>query len=283
MRGEKGKLVCVWSPILQGEGCSTLACSIGIGLHHQSDKKVLIVNKSDSICSMERFVEKDIEIKYSMDNLKIFNSGIRADHILAYATQINTDLYMIAGARFDKRITGESKEFERLFIERCLEGFELVIVDVGKGTSVENKLYLDIADNIISVITPNEIAVDQLFKDSSMQTELDYFTNKKTVNIINKLYNDWEIGSVVSRYKRKYSLCKTFGLNYNGDLLNACCTDRKFYSFFMKKLKGIKSDYMQQLNEICSFIANELSIEKKVNESVKQGSLPKMFRKISIY
>jgi MinD superfamily P-loop ATPase len=218
-----------------------------------------------------------------MDNLKIFSTGIRVDHIITYATQIKTDLYMIAGARLDKGITGGNKEFDRHFIDSCLEGFDIVIVDVGKGTGVENKLYLDSADSIISVITPNEIAVDQLFNDSTMKTALAYYTNKKTVNVINKLYSGWETGSVVSRYKKRYSLCKPLGLNYDGDLLNACCADRNFYSFIMRKLKGIKNDYMQQLNDICSFIISELSIEEKSNESIRQGSLTKRFHKISIY
>lgn len=283
MRGEKGKLVCVWSPVLHGEGCSTLACSIGFGLHHQSGKRVLIVNKSNSISSIEQFIEKDIEIKYSIDNLIIFNTGIRTDHILTYATQINTGLYIIAGSRLDKGGTEENKEFDRLFIDRCLEGFDLVIADVDTGVKEKNRLYLDRADNIISVITPNEIAIDHLFKDTALQTALHYFADEKTVHVINKLHSSWEINSVVNRYKSRYSIYKTFGLNYEGDLLNACCMDKSFYSFFMKKINCRKCDYMQQVNDICSFIVSELSIEEKANEGILHGSLLKRFRRISLY
>lgn len=282
MRGEKGKLICVWSPVLHGEGCSTLACSIGFGLHNQSDKRVLIVDKSNSISSIKKYVEKDFEIKYSMDNLKIFNAGIRTEHIVTYATQINTGLYMIGGSNLDKGIIGVNKEFERLFLDSCLEGFELVIADMGMGTTEENRLYLDQADRIVSVVTPNEIAVDQLFEDSALHTALDYFVDEKTIKVVNKLYNRWEPDSVVGRYKSRYSIKKTFGLYYDGDLLNACCMDRSFYSFFMNHINYRKNEFMQQLYDICSFIANELSIKEKINERMIPGSLINRFRRISL-
>ncbi|HYF75009.1 MAG TPA: hypothetical protein VD757_00365, partial [Candidatus Nitrosocosmicus sp.] len=130
MRGIKGKLICTWSPVLHGEGASTLACSVGFGMQFYSGKKVLIVNKSNSSSHMEKYVDKDIEIKYSMDNLRIFSTGIQTDHVLTYATQVNKELYMIAGSRFNKAITGEPGDFDRLFLDRCLEEFDIVVADI---------------------------------------------------------------------------------------------------------------------------------------------------------
>ncbi len=283
MRGEKGKLVCVWSPVLHGEGCSTLACSIGLGAHHISGRRVLIVNKSNSISGMESFLEKDMQIKYSMDHLKIFGTGIRADHILTYATQVNTELYMLAGARLDKEITGENEEFERLFISSCMEAFDLTIVDMDTGLREKNNLYLDSADKIVSVITPNEIVLDKLFRAAALKPALNYFTGSRTLHVINKLHSSWETKSVLSRYNSRYSLFHTFGLDYDGELLNACCTDRAFYSFLMKKLNGRKKGYIKQLNDICSFIAGELSMGEKSAESSSYGAPHKRFRRISLY
>ena len=283
MRGARGKLICIWSPVLHGEGCSTLACSIGVGMHHFSGKKVLIVNKSNSTSHMEKYVEKDIEIKYSMDNLKIFNTGIRTDHILTYATQMNTGLYMIGGSRFNREITKENTDFDKLFVDRCLEGFDLVIVDVDTGVREENKLYLDQADNILAIFTPNEIVIDELFHQPAMQGVLNFFTDKKTVSIINKLYDGWDTGSVTSRYKSKYSLSRAFGLNYDGDVLNACCMDKNFYSFLMKEIKRGKDGYVKQLNDICSFMVSELCKEESTSDSIRYGSLFKRLLRSSLY
>jgi hypothetical protein len=283
MRGAKGKLICVWSPVLHGEGCSTLACSLGFGMQFFSGKKVLIINKSNSTSYMEKYVEKDIEIKYSMDNLKIFNTGIKTEHILTYATQVNTGLYMIAGSRLDKEITKENKDFDRHFIDRCLEGFDIVVADMDTGIREENKLFLDRADNIIAVVTPNEIIMEELYENPGMSGILDYFTNEKTVIIMNKLYDGWEISKVIGKFKSKYSLPKTFGLNYDGDVLSSCCTDKNFYSFLMKEIKREKNEYVRQLAEICDFLVDALYMEKYSVDNLKNGGLFKRLLRSSLF
>lgn len=283
MRGEKGKLVCIWSPVLHREGCSTLACSIGFGMQYFTGKKVLVVNKSNSVSHMEKYVEKDIEIKYSMDNLKIFNTGIRTEHILTYATQVNEGLYMIAGSRLNKSITKENTYFDGLFIDRCLEGFDLVVVDIDTGVRDENRLYLDNADSILAVTTPNEIVIDGLYHNHEMNEALNYLRSGKTVSIINKLYEDWDISRVVDRYKSRYSLSNSFGINYDGDVLIACCTDSDFYSFLMREIKRDKNAYVKQLTAICEFLVRQLNMENKAAESMRYRNIFKRLLRSSIY
>lgn len=283
MRGSKGKLICIWSPVLHGEGCSTLACALGFGIQNLSGKKVLIVNNSNSTSHMEKYVEKDIEIKYSMDNLKIFNTGIRTEHILTYATQVNTSLYMIAGSRFNKEITRENKDFDRLFIDKCLEGFDIVIADMDTGVREGNRLYLDQADNIIAVFTPNEIIMDELHQYTGMSEILDYFTNEKTISIINKLYDGWETKRVTGKFESKYSLNKSFGLNYDGEVLYSCCTDNDFYSFLMREIKREKNGYVKQLVDICDFLIDALYMERNAMNIIRNGSVFKRFLRSSLF
>jgi hypothetical protein len=283
MRGETGKLVCIWSPVLHGEGCSTLACSIGFGLQYCSGKRVLIVNKSNSSSHMEKYLEKDIEIKYSMDNLKIFNLGIKSEHIQTYATQVNTGLYMIAGARLDRKISKENIEFDRLFIERCLESFDIVIADLDTGVREENRLYLDKAEKIIAVFTPNEIVIDELYQFPELRKTLGYFKNEKTVSLINKLYEGWDAAGILHRYKSRYSLSNVFGLNYDGDVLNACCADKDFYSFLIKEMKRDRNGYANQLIDICEFLVGELYMENTTVESGRHGNKFKRFLRSSIF
>lgn len=283
MRDVKGKLICIWSPVMYGEGCSTLACGIGIGLQYFSGNKVLIVNTGNSANHMERYVEKDIEIKYSMDNLKMFNNEIRTEHILTYATQINQDLYMIAGSRLSRDITNENNEFDKAFLQKCLTGFDLVIADLNIGIMNENRLYLDQADIILAVITPNEIVIDELYDNHGTQDILRYFRDEKTVNIINKLWDGWETVSVIGRYKSRYSLSNIFGLNYHGDIINACCTDKNFYSFLMKEIKGEKNIFVKQLNEICGFLIESLHMERSTADRKKYGDILKRFLRSSVY
>jgi len=232
---------------------------------------------------MEKYVEKDIEIKYSMDNLKIFNTGIRAEHILTYATQVNTGLYMIAGSHLTKDITKENIDFDRLFIDRCMEVFDIVIVDMDTGVREENKLYLERADNIIAVFTPNEIIIDEMYRYSARHKAYEYFTAGKTISVINKLYEDWETGKVLGRYKSKYSLSNIFGLNYDGDVLNACCADKNFYSFLMKEIKCEKNSYVKQLTDICDFMIEALFMENINSGKPRYVNIFKRLVKSSLY
>lgn len=282
MRGAKGKLICIWSPMGHGEGCTTLACGIGFSVQHHSGKRVLIVNRSSSASPMEKYVEKDIEIKYSMDNLNIFNRELKTEHILTYATQINKELYMIAGSRLKRNITGGNNEFDKIFIEKCLTGFDLIIADIDTGVRDENKLYLDMADIVLSVFTPNEIVIDELHDNPGIRDALGYFTNAKSVSIINKLYDGWETSRVIGRYKSRYSLSDTFGLNYDGDILNACCTDRNFYSFLMKELKRDKNIFVRQLDEICRFLIGRLCLGSNSAHRMSNENVFKKFLKIGI-
>jgi len=283
MRNEKGRLVCVWSPLLQREGCSTLACSLGFGLHRRSAGKVLIVDRSGSISGISSFLEKDIEIRYSTDNLKIFGPGVRSDHIKAYGTQVGTELYMLAGSRLEKGHESGDCEFDRNFIGSCLEGFDLVIADVGAGMTERKGLYLDSADCIISVCTPDEAMLDRLFRGAVPPSALGYFSGEKTVHAFNKLHNSWEVHSLVGRYRRRYGLKKAFGFEYDGDLLNACCSDRKLYSFLTGRSGDRSCIYMRQLDAICSFVAGELSLAEKHTGAGSAGGLLNRLRRISLY
>ena len=283
MRGEKGKVICVWSPLQQGEGCTTIACSLGFGLHFRSGVRTLIVNKSNSIAGMERFLEKDIKIKYSIDNLKVFNEGIKPSHIVTYATQINSGLHMLAGPRLDKEITGVGTEFDRFFLDGCAEGFELTIADLGTGITPDKLAYLEYADLIIAVVTPNEIIMEQLFSSSDCQAALGYFTENKAAVVVNKLCSDWDASSVAGRYRKLFSLDGVYGLDYDGNLLNACCIDRKMYSFFMNRFSSRKYEYMQQLNMLCGFVEEKLGIIGNYDEVELSASLFSRFRKISLY
>jgi hypothetical protein len=151
------------------------------------------------------------------------------------------------------------------------------------GVREENKLYLDRADNIIAVFTPNEIIMDELYQYQGLREVLDYFTDEKTVSVINKLYEGWETSKVIGKYISKYSLSKTFGLNYDGDVLNSCCTDNDFYSFLMKEIKREKNEYVKQLVDICDFLIDALYMEKNTANSIKNRGIFKRLLRSSLF
>lgn len=262
MRGGKGKLICVWSPVLHGEGCSTLADAIGFGLQLLTDKKVLIMNCSGYLSYMERFVERDIEIRYTLDNLKIFGERLQTEHIHTYATRINSNLFMIAGSRIDKTITREGKGFDSVLIDRCLEGFDVVVVDLSTGIREDNYQYLERADHIIAVITPNEIMLEELFSSQQHEAVRTCLLNRaKTTVILNKLYEDWALQEQISKFKRHFGFEQVLGVCYDGDALKACCQERNFYSYLYSGMKHSENMFIQQVAEVCEYLIERLNIE----------------------
>lgn len=283
MRGEKGRLICVWSPLLQGEGCSTVACTMALALQHRTGGQVLLADRSSSISGISSYIENDIEIRYSIDDLKIFGQGIRAEHVKTYGTRVNNELYMLAGSRLERGKDTEDSEFDRRFLDSCLEGFDLVVADIGAGMSGRKKLYLDRADCIVPVLSPNEVIIDKLLGGALTQETLEYFRGKRTVHIINKLHGSWQVHSVLGRYRSMYGMAAPFGFEYEGDLLKACCMERKLYSYFSRCFRNKSCEYMRQLDTACSFIAGRLSLDEGYEETAVAGGLISKLRRISLF
>jgi hypothetical protein len=146
------------------------------------------------------------------------------------------------------------------------------------GAREENRLFLEHADRIVAVVTPNEIILDELHKNPSMKGIYDYFSNSKAIHVVNKLYEGWDAGRVTARYRSRYSMDTVFALNYDGDVLNSCCTDRRFYSFLIKELKREKNEYAKQIAHICSFLTEELCMEKDIRDSIKYRKFRSLLR-----
>jgi len=268
----KGRLVCVWSPLLHREGCTTTAIAAGLLLHCYTGKKTLILDKGNSLSRMEAYIAKDIEVKYGLDNIKVFDSSIRTEHIDAYATQISKGLYMLAGSRLDREITGEGGSFEGQFLERCLEGYELVVADLDTGVREESRLYLDAADAIIAVTVPNDVLLSRIFERPGMEDDKRYIKDEKAIVVFNKLYEGWDICRLVDKLKRKYGIENAFGVVYDGNVLNACSLSLNFYSFMQEEMKKRKPGYIMQMTEICSYISDMLNLKEEPEKTVSRQS-----------
>lgn len=277
MRGMQGKLITVWSPGLHGMGTSTVTDAVGFAMQYLTDKKVLILNQCGRLSFMERFVEKDIKIKYTMDNLKIFDTSISAEHIYTYATSINENLYMVAGSRFERDITKEDKHFAEILLSRCLEAFDIVVVDTNTGIREDNLPFLDKADSIIAVVTANEIMLDDLLEASKSSHIKEYLYGGKALVVVNKLYDGRSMDRELRSINKKYDFEASFGLNYNGDVFDACCRRRQFYSFMMDELAREKAVFGSQVTDICDYLIERLYLSREVEKPHKRSAFMNLF------
>ncbi len=261
MGKQSGRLIAVWVPGNHGAGGSTIADGIGIGMQYRTKLKTLIVNFSGKWSYMERFLENDINIKYSMDYFKSFGHVIDQNHISIFSTQINDKLSIIPGAKLETYPNQENGEFEKLLLEKCLEGYDFVIADTTTGIKASNQALLNRADIIIAVMTPNEIMLDDISNELGKAEILRYLHDTKTIPVFNMMGYKSNIEKELKRLSEKYSFEACFGVNTDDDVFEACCKSRKMYTYMMKGLENGVSGFPMQIDELCMLITQALGFE----------------------
>ncbi len=254
----KGKLITVWVPGNHGAGGSTVADGIGIMLQHFLGLKTLIVNFSGKRSYLERFLQNDVDVSYSIDYLKSFGSNIEMHEINTFATKLNDRLSIIAGSAL-RDGSGADNGFNEILLDRCLEGFDFVIADVEAGFKEGNKLFLNRADVLVAVMTPNEIMLDDIFNEIINIPICSYLNHDKTIPVFNMMYENG--ARELKRLIYKYGFKSAFGLEYDIKVFNACCKDRKLYSFIKESLKRDTDGFVEQMDELCVLISERLGLD----------------------
>jgi cellulose biosynthesis protein BcsQ len=260
MRGKKGSLIAVWVPGNHGAGGSTIANAIGITLQHISDKRTLIVNMGSQKNYLEQYLKNDVDVRFSMDYLRSFNMDLSAEHIKTYATNINDLLCILPNCRISSGITRVDEGFYQKFIQKALEAYELVIVDLETGINNENQMFLHNADMILAVMNENELMLKEIFKSSEAIRK--YVNSDKTIPVFNGLHMTRGEVHTLKRYNDRLGLNSSFGIFFDIKANKAACCEGKLYSFLKKELNKRSSNVpmVEQLKELSGIIAEKLII-----------------------
>lgn len=262
MRKNNNKLIVTWVPGNHGAGGSTIANAVGIAMQHLTDKKTLIVNYGSTKSYMERYLENDLEMRFSMDYLKSFGECITSEHIKTYATPINEMLYIIPNSKISSDIARVGEKFNELFIDEALKAFDFVVLDIETGMNKEKEMFLRKADFILAVSTSNEIMLDELFGNTCDPMITKFLTDSKTFCLFNLFDEHEDIEKKLKYLNKKYGLESSFGISYDRHAYKAACVDRKFYSFMKKHFDIQKNNaYLpEQVKELCGIITEKLYI-----------------------
>ena len=260
MRDKKGSLIAVWVPGNHGAGGSTIANSIGITLQHITDKRTLIINMGSPRNYMEQYLKNDVDARFSMDHLRSFNMNISAEHIKIYASGINDLLYILPNCRITREMSKVEEGFYQRFLEKALEAYEIVIVDLETGLNRENEMFLSHADVILAVMNENEIMLRELFESS--KTIREYVKNDKTIPVFNGLHCAGGELKTLKRYNNRLELNSSYGVCFDIAANKAACCEGKLYSFFKKELNKKSSNIamIEQIKELSCIIADKLFI-----------------------
>jgi cellulose biosynthesis protein BcsQ len=279
MMKQNGRLITVWVPGNHGAGGSTVADGIGIGMQYLIGMKTLIVNFSGKWSYMERFLENDISIKYSMDYLKSFGQAIDFNHINTFSTQINNKLSIIPGTKLQSCGDEDDRKFEKCLLQRCLEGYDFVIADITTGIRDDNKALLDMSDIIIAVMTPNEIMLDDIVNELGKTQILKYLRDSKTIPVFNMMGYKNNIERELRRLSVKYDFEACFGINTDDSVFEACCKDKKMYTYMMNGLEKGTEAFPKQIEELCVLIAEKLGIVGYDSENTGASLIKRLFRR----
>ena len=260
MRNKKGSLIAVWVPGNHGAGGSTIASSIGITLQHITDKRTLIVNMGSPRNYMEQYLKNDVDARFSMDHLRSFNMNISAEHIKIYATSVNDLLYILPNSRITREMSMVEEGFCQRFLEKALEAYDIVIVDLEAGSNLENQIFLDHADIILGVMNQNEIMLKELFESS--KTIREYIKHDKTIPVFNGLNCAGEELKTLKRFNNRLELSSSYGVCFDIEANKAACCEGKLYSFFKNELNKKSSTIVmvEQIKELSCIIAEKLFI-----------------------
>ena len=260
MRDNKGSLIAVWVPGNHGAGGSTIANSIGIALQHITDKKTLIVNMGSPRNYMEQYMKNDVDVRFSMDYLRSFNMDLSTEHIKIYASGVNDMLYILPNCRITREISMVEDGFYKRFLEKALEAYEIVVVDLETGLNKENQMFLNNADIILAVMNENELMLKELFE--SNETIREYINNDKTIPIFNGLHCTGEEVKTLKRFNNRLGLNSSFGIYFDIKANKAACCEGKLYSLLKKELNKKNSNVhlVEQMKELSYIIAEKLFI-----------------------
>lgn len=260
MREKRGKLIAVWVPGNHGAGGSTMANAAAITLQHITSYKTLLVNWGSSRNYMEQYLKNDVEFRFSLDHLKSFDLALQAEHIRTYATAINESLSVLPNCRFTYDLSKVASGFDALFIERALEAYELVVIDVEAGVTASNRFILDQADVILAVMNENIIALEDLYYTNDIIRS--YLNKDNAFAVFNGLHAENNERKQLRVLNGRLGLKSCWGISYDIKANKAACFEGRFYSYFKNVLDSSKASESMpaQIQELCSIIAEKLFI-----------------------
>lgn len=241
----QGKLITVWNPLSTKDGSTTIACGLGISIHMKSEQKVLIVNADNKYVRLENYIDRDIPLKYSLDNLKGLKTNVQARDISVFSTQISEGLHLLSGTALGEPL---SYDFITKFIEQSRLSFDYIVVDIGTGSYEGTQQFLDDADITVSVLTASDILLGQLKLPTSKEL-LNRLEDKKNLVVLNKAFTE--------NIQDEIKLVERFGLYpeavfpMSTEIYKKCHIDRQFYSYIYGNLNKQKAENF--INELGFF------------------------------
>ncbi|HBY19500.1 MAG: hypothetical protein A2Y24_03615 [Clostridiales bacterium GWE2_32_10] len=242
---KQGRIIVVYGSCLHGAGASTVAFSLGVVIQQVTSKKVLVVNLDNEMSCLERFIEGDIEIKHSLDNIKIYEENLKPEVIENHSDIINENLYLISKSKKGKT----SNEFVDKLIQSGKRKFDFIVIDAGNSP---NEKLLQGADIKMHISEYNKLILSDV---------VNKVKNDDTIIVFNKFPLEYSSEMTIANVVKKYNITnEIFIINYDVDMFTDACERRSLYSFIIKNI-GSKNLFINNMLEIALHVASKCKVK----------------------
>ncbi|HCC07662.1 MAG TPA: hypothetical protein DEP72_05835 [Clostridiales bacterium] len=243
------KVISVYGSYLHGAGVSTMALSLAIVMQQITDKKVLVINLDNERSLLEKFIERDVEIKHSIDDIRIYEEKLKPEVIENHVDMINDNLFLISKSKTGKT----SLKFVDKLIDIAKKKFDFIIIDTGNNP--DDNLLRN-ADISIYVSEYNELTLDNTVKT---------IKDDKTVIVFNKFPNEYSSNLTTINFKKNHNIKnQVFTVNYDESVFTEACEKRNIYSFLIKNLNS-KNIFINDIFKITVHAAEHSKVKVQKN------------------
>lgn len=250
----KGKLVVVWNGVEHPTGSTTVAVALATALSWTAFKKVLIMSINNT-SDVSEYIKDDIVVKHSLDNLVFLGDSMTKHSIKMHSTSVNEKLDMIKGYQLDSAQNENSKVFEGNLIDKALEDYEYLVVDLSNNQDEE---ILKRADMVLTLLPFNNMLLETLSNDTGTTREFmiatEYINGDNAVCIFNNIPEQLtkELAKNIKNNKQ-VPIGKFNCLVSDPNILYYSCIKNSLYGYIVDNLK-LKDTYIQNLLEIMTVV-----------------------------
>jgi hypothetical protein len=261
-----GKLIVIWNPIQAELGASSLSISLGTILTKYDFKRTLLMNYSHDL-DMERYIEGDVDVAYSLDDLKVLRS-MTFDVLKMYVTSINDKLDILGGYKLPKDMVEGNKNYSLYCIEVALQKYDYVVVDISNRFRTK---ILDRADIIISLLPFDRFKLDKL----TSSDVLPYVKKDNTICVFNKLPLGLEDELKILR---NYNIKEYLYLPVDSNIHFYSVIKPRLYSYLVDNIRS-RDPYIEQVKELNHLVQGKTDPDLYNLDESKSSKLSSILRK----
>lgn len=204
----QGTSITLWNPFVNRTGCTTISIALGIALSWYGHKRTFLTNLAQDK-KLEQYVGNDINIRYTLDELKARGEDISFEDMQILSTKINDKLNCIGNYLLSSNIESQ----DDFFIKNCMdiwkENYDFTLTDLSNKT---NDTVIENTDILLILAPFDKKFLDKMHEDSILSS---YMKQPNTIIVFNNVFSSLskEVDKVANEYGIENYICISSDVN----------------------------------------------------------------------